>query len=355
MINKKIRIKDIAQLAGVSAGTVDRVLHNRGKVSEEALQKVQDTLQRIDYEPNLIARTLGSGKTYHIAVLIPDPTLDEYWNQSFAGINKAADELAHFGIYIQHFFFNLYDSSSFGSIAEAVCFAQPDGVLIAPVFYQEALPFFDLFKAKNIPCVLFNTNIPEADPLCFIGQNLFDSGKVGAELLHLCQNGSGTFALLHIGENSSDSVHLLEKEKGFRAYFKKNKLEDRVKVLNLENLKIPSEYADLENLLLRDDQLKGVLVSTSKGISFVSSILEKHGKRGIKLVGYDLLEENIKFLNAGVIDFLINQNPRRQAYLGINSLANFLFLKKSPPSLELFPLEIITRENLESYLKSGIY
>ena len=38
-MNKKYTIKDIAQMAGVSKGTVDRVLHKRGKVSEDALKK----------------------------------------------------------------------------------------------------------------------------------------------------------------------------------------------------------------------------------------------------------------------------------------------------------------------------
>jgi len=59
MNTKNIRIKDIAQLAGVSVGTVDRVLHNRGRVSEEALKKVLSVLDQIEYKPNLIARTLG--------------------------------------------------------------------------------------------------------------------------------------------------------------------------------------------------------------------------------------------------------------------------------------------------------
>ena len=63
---KNVRIKDIAQLSGVSVGTVDRVLHNRGRVSEEALKKVLTVLDQIEYKPNVIARTLGSNKTYTI-------------------------------------------------------------------------------------------------------------------------------------------------------------------------------------------------------------------------------------------------------------------------------------------------
>jgi LacI family transcriptional regulator len=68
-----IRIKDIAKLAGVSVGTVDRVLHNRGRVSDDALKKVTAVMNQIDYKPNLIARTLGSNKNYRIVAIDPDP------------------------------------------------------------------------------------------------------------------------------------------------------------------------------------------------------------------------------------------------------------------------------------------
>ena len=56
----KIRIKDIAELAGVSEGTVDRVLHNRGEVSAKSREMVEKVLTEINYSPNLIARSLAS-------------------------------------------------------------------------------------------------------------------------------------------------------------------------------------------------------------------------------------------------------------------------------------------------------
>ena len=49
------RIKDIAIMSGVSTGTVDRIIHNRGKVSEEARGKVEEVLKKVDYKPNIVA------------------------------------------------------------------------------------------------------------------------------------------------------------------------------------------------------------------------------------------------------------------------------------------------------------
>lgn len=354
MVDKNIRIKDIAKLAGVSVGTVDRVLHNRGRVSPEALKKVTEVMEQIDYKPNLIARTLGSNKNYRIAALLPDPKQDPYWAQSNLGITQAQTEWAQYGIQVELFLFDLLDKNSFQKMAHEVYLAKPDGILIAPIFYHEALPIFELFRETDIPYVLFNTNIPEASPLSFIGQNLYQSGRVGAELLHFGLHESGTLAVLHIDEDIHDSVHLLEKEKGFRAYFKdKGKINFTI-IDFILNPKDPSFNKQLEELL-DDPALRGIFVSTSKGTAVTASLLEKHGKKDIRLVGYDILDENLRYLKSGIIDFLINQNPKRQASLGISHLVNHLMFKKGTPGTDLFPLEVITQQNVDSYLGSGIH
>ena len=58
----KIRIKDIAALAGVSTGTVDRVLHNRGEVSQKSREKIEKILTELNYQPNIYATALASKK-----------------------------------------------------------------------------------------------------------------------------------------------------------------------------------------------------------------------------------------------------------------------------------------------------
>jgi LacI family transcriptional regulator len=349
---KSIRIKDIAQLAGVSVGTVDRVLHNRGRVSEDALKKVLGVLDQIDYKPNLIARTLGANKTYRIAALMPNPEQDPYWASSKSGLSQAEAEWLRYGVKVEPYFFNLYDKNSFKQVAEAVGDAYPDGILVAPIFYHEALPFFELFKSRGIPFVLFNTNIPEAQPMCFIGQNLYQSGKVGGELMQLALGGSaGTIIVLHINEDLGNSVHLAEKEKGFREYFDSKGLPRDIRTLNLSDPSQPVIEKEIEQLL-RNSEVKGIFVSTSKGTSVVASFLEKYSAKGVKLVGYDMLQDNIRYMKKGIVNFLINQNPRKQAFHGVNHLVGSLILKKDAPEKDLLPLEIISQENLDSYLSA---
>lgn len=350
---QNVRIKDIARLAGVSIGTVDRVLHNRGNVSPEALIKVNAVLEQIDYKPNLIARTLGSNKSFRIAVLLPHPQLDLYWSQAHAGILQSQTEWAHYSIQVEVHFFNLLDKSSFQKIALDVNHSKPDAILLAPIFYHDSLPVFERFHESDIPFIIFNTNIKEAKPLSFIGQDLYQSGKVGAQLIHFGQHEPGTFAVLHMDEDIRESVHLLEKERGFREYFNQNKIDTTIVdfVLNPNDALFHSQLKQL----VKEPSLRGIFVSTSKGTAVAASFLEKHGKNNVRLVGYDMLPENLSFLQNGIIDFLINQNPKRQAALGVDHLANFLMFKKSPPANDLFPLEVITQQNVASYLSSGIH
>lgn len=353
---KNIRIKDIAHLAGVSVGTVDRVLHNRGRVSEDALKKVLKVLNQIDYKPNVIARTLGSNRTYTIAALIPDPEQDPYWASSKAGIDQAQTEWMRYGVIVAPYFFNLYDKNSFREVAEAITKDLPDGILIAPIFYHESLPYFKRFQSIGIPYVLFNTNIERIDALSFIGQDLYQSGKVGGELMQLAlRHESGVLAVLHVDEDLDNSVHLAEKERGFREYFyRKNNGRFDIRTYNLARPPAAPIEPQVGHVL-EDTALKGIFVSTSTGTFLTASLLERFQKRGLKVVGYDMLEGNIAYMQKGYIDFLINQNPKRQAFLGVTHLVNHLILKKPAPAQDLLPLEIVSPENIHSYLTSCIH
>ncbi|HLT74059.1 MAG TPA: substrate-binding domain-containing protein [Ohtaekwangia sp.] len=353
-LGKNIRIKDIAKLAGVSAGTVDRVLHNRGRVSEEALKKITAVMEQIDYKPNLIARTLGSNKKYAISVIVPDPAADPYWAQAHEGIRIAQSEWNQYGVNVNVELFDLRDKESLQKTAAAAMRSQPDGIVIAPIFYHESLPLFEEFKQSSVPFVLFNTSIPGITPMSFIGQDLYESGRVGAELMVIGQPDAGKYAVLHIDEDIHDSVHLSQKEKGFRDYFlQKGRKNSEILDFNLD----PEAGNFRQQLtdLFRDPELHGIFISTSKGTAVAAALLKEVGKRAIRVIGYDMLEDNLKYLREGYIDFLINQNPKRQVNLGISHLINHLMFKRTPPERELFPLEVITPENLNSYLGSGIH
>lgn len=354
-INKNIRIKDIAKLAGVSVGTVDRVIHQRGKVSEDAQKKVEEILSQTGYKPNLLARTLGSNKQVRIVALQPDPNQDEYWSLSEAGVQQAVQEWDQYGVEIIPAHFGLYGGSQFSELASEILKNAPDGLLIAPIYYKESQKLFKGLKEANIPFVLFNTNITETSSMCFIGQDLYQSGMVAGELLDRTPTGKKKIAVLHVHVEIENAVHLKAKENGLKDYFTKIS-DNHYEIISPDFSNPDPEVSEAQfKQLLADEELHGLLVTTSRGTHITAAALEKFGRTDVHLVGYDLLRPNVEYLQKGTINYLINQNPKRQAMLGVSYLANNILFQKEPPHEDLFPLEIITRQNLDSYLRSKIH
>jgi len=153
-MNGKIRIKDIAKMANVSVGTVDRVIHKRGEVSEDSYKRIMAILEKTGYKPNLVARSLSSNKIFKITALIPNPSQDEYWKMAAEGIRQAEEEWSHYRVNIQTFHFNLYNKSSFKKSAKDLIKLNPDGILTAPIFHDEAIEFFATCRQKKVPFVL---------------------------------------------------------------------------------------------------------------------------------------------------------------------------------------------------------
>ena len=146
-----VRIVDIARMAGVSVATVDRVIHNRGKVSEENLARINEVLRRVDYRPNLIARSLASGRRYTLCAVMPRFAPGEYWADFEAGIARAEAEAVRYNVTVRRFCFDQYDRSSFESLLETLRREEFDGAVIATLFAEMVEPFTREPDAREAP------------------------------------------------------------------------------------------------------------------------------------------------------------------------------------------------------------
>ena len=109
---ERIRIKDIARLANVSVGTVDRVLHGRSGVSEASRKRVEEILKQLDYQPNMYASALASNKKYTFACLLPKHLEGEYWTDVQKGIREAVTTYSDFNISANITHYDPYDYNS---------------------------------------------------------------------------------------------------------------------------------------------------------------------------------------------------------------------------------------------------
>ena len=193
----RVRIKDIAFKAGVSTGTVDRVLHNRGNVATKVKEHVERVMTEMGYKRNIIASTLAYNKTFRIAALIFDQD-DPYWYQINTGLEKAQEATIHYGVMIDAFFCDQGDPQMFQKLANEIIDSHPDAVLVAPLFLKEGLHFLQACTKKGIPVAIINTQVNKAKALCYIGQDSYQSGFIAARLLNFGMKKKATVLLLNL-------------------------------------------------------------------------------------------------------------------------------------------------------------
>ncbi len=349
----RIRIKDIAGLAGVSAGTVDRVLHNRGEVSEKTRDRIMAIIRNSGYQPDILASTLATKKGFRIAALIPEGTADSpFWKFPLAGIEEAVREINHFGVSLDRYYFNFFERESFLRKSSEMLKNNPLGVIMAPVFTGEAALLLETLNKKDIPVVLINANICKGSCLAFIGQDSFQSGMVAARLMHYGLGDDVSTLIVNFIRESGNQDHILKREEGFRKHYRDSSVygDSRLIQVNIEeNNKAETGNILAEAVFSAPHPVKGIFVTNSR-VFRVARFLAGNNPGSIRLIGYDLLDENMDFLRKGTIDFLICQKPREQGYKSIMTLYHHLVLKKKTGKDLYLPIDIITKENLEHYL-----
>ncbi len=327
-------------------GTVDRILHNRGQVSQENIDTVNAIIKEYGYKRNIYASNLAFNKKFKFAVFLPKHEGLEYWIAPVLGIKKAAEEFERFGVKMEYFYYK-YSSSAFKKIAKRVLEEEFDGLLFAPIFYDESVLFLKEFKKKNIPIVMIDSNIQEIEGLDYIGQDAYKSGYLAGKLISFGIKTETKVLIMKITREIESTSVYLQRIKGFYSFFKDNQ-----ELSNFKFSEISLKDSESSKLTIKMfDGIYSVFVPNSR-VYIVAKYLKDNKLKDIRVVGYDLLKQNLEYLNEGYIDFLINQKPEEQGYLGITHLYKKLVLKEDIEITNYIPLEIIVKENADSLMKS---
>lgn len=347
MNNKKITIKDIALKAGVSIGTVDRVLHNRPGLKEETKNKILDLLKESDYQPNLIARALISKKEYTIAVLIPKKSTENgFWEKPLEGIIRAENEIKSFNFRVKLFLFDQHEEADFTEQVQKIIAFKPHGAVIAPFFIDGTKHLANELNEANIPYIFINFDMKSEKRLRFIGQDFYSGGYLVAKLLHYGLKKKGTILIINNTNKTENFNHFHERNMGFLSYFEEYGMSQDYLLLN-KNI-----FDDFEStigeIFLEHTDIVGIYFSGSR-VYLAARHLEMAKRKDILLIGHDLIEENVKYLESAYIDFIISQRPEEQGYLSIIELFNYVAKGERKGENVLIPIDILTKENLRYY------
>jgi LacI family transcriptional regulator len=344
-----INLTEIAKIAGVSRGTVDRVIHKRGKVASDKEKKIKEVLALLDYKPNIYARGLSLSKTFQIGVLLPDTSNNvQYWDLPYSGIKKAEDELASYRVKIKSYRYNNITEESFQTACNKLLkeIDTLDGLVVAPVLWSATREFL-MNNVFNIPIVVIESMLPSINSLCYVGSNPLKSGLLAGRLFSLfVDKKPGKIVVIR---ELPENYNINNRVEGFLVYMK-NFGDIELKLVGAnrrENKEIFKQRT--KELITNDNKIDGIFVP-SASVGEVAEIVKEEGKGSkIKIIGFDPTEDNIKFLKDGTIDILISQRSDLMGYRGIHTLYKKIVLNEKVPKEIFTPMDILIKENVEFY------
>ena len=351
----RIRIKDIAERAGVSVGTVDRVLHGRPNVSKPAREKVEQALREMDYKPNAYASALAYNRQYMFRVLLPKHESEAYWDEIEEGAKKAMEARRDFHIDVEIAYYERFNEESFNELALETLDANPDGVVIVPVELDVTRAFTDVLHERQIPFILLDSYMPDLKPLSFFGQDSFASGYFAAKALMMIASEETEIMLMkQTKDGRVTTKQQANREVGFRHY-----MADHYPAIRIEELELPvggtrKQYSTkLESFFRKHPQLHHCITLNSKA-HIVGEFLLKTNRRNVQIMGYDMVQKNAQCLREGSISFLIAQHAYQQGYSCIDTLFQAIVLKKKVMPINYMPIELLMKENVEFYRRTQL-
>jgi len=286
-----------------------------------------------------LASNLALNKKFRFAVFLPKYENIEYWKSQISGIEKAAIEFGKFGVVLDYFFYD-FNEASFKKAVEKVLDFDCNGLLFAPIFYEESVRFLNEYEKKNIPVVMIDSNISNNEQHAYVGQDAFQSGYLAGRLISFAVNNERQVLIFKITREIESTSVYLQRIDGFYSFFK-----DHNELTNFKFSEVTIKDSGIDQLSLEIfSGINSVFVPNSRAY-IVARFLEQNNIKGVRIIGYDLLKENIEYLNKGIIDFLINQRPEEQGYMGVNHLYRKLVLQETVENTNYIPLEIILKEN----------
>lgn len=342
-----VTIKQIAELANVSRGTVDKVLNNRPGIKDETKQKILQIAEELHYQPNFLGKALVQSKEPTKLGIILTPDYNPYIQAMLSGIRQAKEEFAPFNLNISVKMLTTLEPAELVNLLNDMSKDGYDGIAVFPIDDTQVKSKINQLGEQGVIIVTFNSRIDGIRQLCFLGQDHTKGGAAAAGLMGRILPDGGDIGVIISSYHLSCHQCRLD---GFRA-----KLAGRFPGLHIAEVrenqdhkedafKITLEYCN------KYPNLKGIYI-TGGGISGVGHALEIAGMAGkLRVVCHDLLPDTITLLQNGVVDFALDQNARQQGHELVKILFDYIIKRQKPASDYIrIPITIVTEDTIDSF------
>ena len=334
-------IKEIADLAGVSRGTVDRVLNNRGAVSPKTAEKIMDIVRAMDYRPNRAGITLAAQKKkYKIGVILFSEN-NPFFDEVMEGVRIKASELQDYGITTLTRRVEFDMEAQLAAVDELLG-EGIHGLMLAPYNHMRSQEKIDELVELQIPVVTVNTDIDGSRRLAYVGRDYFQGGCTAAGLFALMTSGTVDLGII---TGSSNVLCHTERIRGLRHVLEQTYPRIRIARI-LENHDDEFESYTLTRQLLEEYPHLDAVFFAAAGVYGGCRAIRESGCHP-KVITFDEVPTTLEMLKDGIISATISQQPVRQGSRSLDILFEYLTSGILPEQEQNFvELSIKIRENI---------
>lgn len=347
---RKVTINMVADRAGVSRGTVDRVLNQRPHVKPELYDRIVQAMRELGYMPpkEEQAKALGlplateTGGT--LGIVLPN------WGGFFKseimrGIRDAEALLSDFSVnvLIEQCGSDLPDESM--ECMERLVQQGAKGLAICAMDHDSVTRKVNELSEQGIPVVTFNSDLTNSKRLCFVGQDLIASGRVAGELMakYLQPN---DILVVAIG-NPEFHAHRLRLQGFCERIYERGFSGQSLEIIETYN-DYSLTYKKIHDILQRVPDVKGIYMANHSVTGCVEAIRSMNKSGSIHVISHDLTDATRRLLKSEEIDFTIAQNIYQQGYRSLIVLREYLHKGMVPKDTERSKIDIICSENMEA-------
>lgn len=336
-------MKEIAELSGVSRGTVDRVLNHRGIVNAETEKKVLEIARLLDYQPNKAGIALAAQKKkLKIGVLLfgaENPFFDEV----MTGLKQKLEELSIYGCTILEKRISFDLDSQLATIDE-LADDQIHGLILSPYDDKMIQEKIDALWDMNIPCITINTDIPNSKRIAYVGSDYYKCGQTAGGLLNLFTNGT---AKVGIVTGSHNVLCHKERISGFMDLIQAHHPHIRVIDVIENNDDDYISYEVVTSLLEKHPDLSALYFTAAGVYGGCRAILNTSLQYPLKVITFDAVPSTREMIEKGIISATICQQPEEQGARSLVLLVDYLLTGKLPEQTCIYmDLSIKIKENL---------
>ena len=320
--------KQIAELVGVSRGTVDRALHNRGRVDPEVAERIRRVAAELDYKPNAIGRALVKTPVgYKLGVILQSmetPTMQVV----AAGADRAAAELKAEGVEMLIHKINRLDTEEMLEWIDRFVEEGVRGLAIAPNNDPEIRARIDELHESGIPVITLNSDAAGSARLCFIGMDNYRGGQTAGGLMRLLLPDGGKVLPLAGHLNSTAHNRRLT---GFTDTLAAENADD-IEILPFQPCFDRDDFAYeiTQHALKEHPDLSGIYIAANGQLGVCEAIRDAGMTGKIRVIAFDLTPPNDELLREGHISVLLDQEAFEQGYRPPLLLNDFLLHQKKP-------------------------